>query len=42
MADKVTPAADPAYNPADPATRQTPVDNPETGAIAGMPLAASR
>jgi hypothetical protein len=28
---KATPAADPAYNPADPATRQTPVDNPPDG-----------
>lgn len=31
MADEITPAADPAYNPADPSTRQTPVDNPPDG-----------
>lgn len=33
MADEITPAADPAYNPADPSTRQTPVDNPPDGKL---------
>lgn len=28
-----TPAADPAYTPADPATRQQPVDNPDNGKL---------
>lgn len=28
-----TPAADPAYTPADPATRQQPIDNPDNGKL---------
>jgi hypothetical protein len=31
MADHETPADDPAYNPARPETRKTPVDNPPSG-----------
>lgn len=29
--NEITPAADPAYNPAEPATRKTPIDNPPDG-----------
>ena len=33
MAETRTPAADPAFNPADPATRQQPIDNPDNGKL---------
>jgi hypothetical protein len=33
MAETLTPAADPAYNPADPVTRQQPIENPDDGKL---------